>query len=217
MLPTNQPFSSAVRASFEPPLARFTVLTYKTIKNSEKLIGIHVNASKVNLEKSTASIKQLLPTQDLQERSSLLAERTRKNIEAIIFDSRYMADVVFTARNEFTKAIEAQTAEFRRQISTAFDQMARIAPASAEAGIALQKSRVDSIYAEYERWANAIRQAVAAMEAQITAAADQASRTAEERRHDRTTKNERSDCEMACNPPPASVNRSQHNMGSEAS
>lgn len=181
MFSENQAFFPAAKAGFEAQLAMFTALTQSAIEHTGKIIDFNVNATKAHWEKSAASTKQLLSTQDPQERLSLVKNHAQENLQAAISYGRYMADLASTSRNEFTKEFEARSAESRRNISAAVDQMALKAPAGAEAGFALVKSAINNINAGYEQWTKAVQQAAAAMENQITAAADQVSQTAEKK------------------------------------
>lgn len=188
MFSADQSFLPAAKANLEAQLAMFTTLSHAAIENTEKIIDFNVTTTKTNWAKSTTATKQLLSMQDSQERLSLVATRTRENIEAAISYSRSMADLVTTARNELGKELAAQTVESRRRMSAAVEQMALQAPASAEPGITLMKSALNNLNSGYEQWTNVMRQAAAAMESQLTAAADQISQATEKKPTSQTAK-----------------------------
>lgn len=188
MFPVDQPFFPATKASFDAQLAILTALAQATLENTEKIIDFNMKAVKANWEKSTTSTKQMLSAEDPKASLSMAAAHAQDNIEAAISYSRNMAEMVSASRNELTKKLDAQSAEFRRQISAAVDQMASKAPAGAEASIALVKSAVNTINAGYEQWTSVTRQAVAAMENQFSAVADQVSQAAAKRPNNQTGK-----------------------------
>jgi phasin family protein len=178
MFSVNQPFSPTAKAGLEAQLALFTTLSQMVIENTEKIIDFNVSAARANLEKSATSTKQLLSSRDPQEGFSLMAARAGENIETAFAYTRQMAGILSATRSEFTKEIDARTAEAKRQMNILVDQMAVKAPASAETSITLMKSVINNASAGYEQWTRMMREAVAAVENQMAAATEQLSEAA---------------------------------------
>ena len=110
MFSENQSFFPAAKTNLESQLALFNALNQAAIRNTEKIIGFNMNATKANWEKSTASTKQLLATQNLQERLSLAATQSRESLEAAVSYQRGLLDMMHAARDEFSNVFMRSSA-----------------------------------------------------------------------------------------------------------
>jgi len=92
--------------------------------------------------------------------------------------SRHLYDIASGTSNEFTKALEAQTAAAQKQFANLVDSATSNAPAGSETAVAVMKSAVSAANNAYESVQKAVKQATDMAEANIAAVTNTAVNTA---------------------------------------
>ncbi|MES2535190.1 MAG: TIGR01841 family phasin [Pseudomonadota bacterium] len=173
MFSYQEQFSAATKTHFESQLALITALSTKAFESVEKIIDLNINVAKASLEESTANAQQLLSAKDAQEFFSLSAAQAQPNAEKALSYGRHLANITSGVQSEFTKAAESQFAETNRKIVELVDEVSKNAPAGSEQAIAFVKSAIGNSSAGYEQFTKTTKQAVDAMEANISSATTQ--------------------------------------------
>jgi len=166
-------FSAATKANFEAQLALITALTNKTFEGVEKIVDLNLNVAKASLEESNAAAKQFLTVKDPQEWMSLAAAQAQPNAEKALAYGRHLAGIASGVQAEFTKAAEAQIAETSRKVLELVEEVSKNAPAGSENAVAMVKTAIGNANAGYEQLTKTTKQAVEALEANMSSAVTQ--------------------------------------------
>ena len=172
-------FSSATKTNLEAQFALFSSLTSKAFEGIEKIVELNLTAAKATLEESTAAAKQLLSAKDPQEFFSLSAAQAQPSAEKAIAYGRHLAAITSGTQAEFSKAAESQIAETNRKVLSLVEEVTKNAPAGSENAVAMLKSAIGNANAGYEQFSKTSKQAVEAMEANLTSAVNQFTQAAE--------------------------------------
>ena len=133
-------------------------LTSKAFEGMEKLVELNLTATKAAL-----SVK------DAQELMALQANLFQPFAEKTAAYSRHLYDIASGTSNEFTKALEAQTAAAQKQFANLVDSATSNAPAGSETAVAVMKSAVNAANNAYESVQKAVKQATDMAEANMAA------------------------------------------------
>ena len=172
-------FSNATKANFEAQFAIFSALTTKAFEGVEKLVDLNLTAAKATLEESSIATKQLLSAKDPQEFFSLSAAQAQPSAEKAIAYGRHLAAITSGTQAEFSKAAESQIAETNRKVLSLVEEVTKNAPAGSENAVAMLKSAIGNANAGYEQFSKTSKQAVEAIEANLTSAVNQFTQAAE--------------------------------------
>jgi phasin family protein len=142
-------------------------LTSKAFEGMEKLVELNLTATKAAL-----SVK------DAQELMALQANLFQPFAEKTAAYSRHLYDIASGTSNEFTKALEAQTAAAQKQFANLVDSATSNAPAGTETAVAVMKSAVNAANTAYESVQKAVKQATDMAEANMAAVTNTAVATA---------------------------------------
>ncbi|WP_394781515.1 TIGR01841 family phasin [Undibacterium sp.] len=168
-------FSAASKANFDAQLALITALTGKAFESVEKFVDLNMTVAKTSLEESTAAAKQLMAAKDPQEFFSLSAAQAQPSAEKALAYGRHLATIASGAQAEFTKAAETQIAETNRKVMALIDEVSKNAPAGSENVVAMFKTAIGNANASYDHLTKTTKQAVEAMEANLSTAVAQIS------------------------------------------
>ena len=166
-------FSNATKASFESQFAVFSSLTAKAFEGIEKLVELNITAAKASLEESSVATRQLMAAKDPQEFFSLTAAQIQPTAEKAMSYSKQVAAIAAGTQAEFTKAAETQIAETNRKVISLVDEVSKNAPAGTENVVAAFKSSIGNANAGYEQLTKTTKQAVEAIETNMSAAVNQ--------------------------------------------
>jgi phasin family protein len=172
-------FSNATKANFESQFAIFSSLTAKAFEGMEKLVELNITAAKASLEESSIATRQLLSAKDPQEFFALSAAQAQPNAEKAISYSKQVAAIAAGTQAEFTKAAESQIAETNRKVISLVDEVSKNAPAGSENVVAAFKASLGNANAGYEQFTKSTKQAVEAIESNVSAAVSQFTQAAQ--------------------------------------
>jgi phasin family protein len=166
-------FSTATKTNLESQFAMFSALTSKTFEGMEKLVGLNIATAKSALENSSATARQLLGAKDAQEFFALSASQAQPAAEKAMSYSRELASIAADTGAEFSKAAEGQFAEVNRKVISLVDEVTKNAPAGSETYVSALKTAISNANAGYEQLNKTSKQAVQAMESNVSNAMSQ--------------------------------------------
>jgi phasin family protein len=166
-------FSNATKANLETQFAMLSALTSKTFEGMEKLVDLNISTAKSALENSSATARQLLAAKDAQEFFAVTASQAQPNAEKALTYGRQLASIAADTGAEFSKAAESQFAEVNRKVITLVDEVTKNAPAGSETYVSAFKTAISNANAGYEQFSKTTKQAVEAMESNVSAAMSQ--------------------------------------------
>ena len=167
-------FTSAAAASVD---TMFT-LSRKAFEGVEKLVELHLNVARANLQESAGRARELLSIKDPQELFSYQAAQFQPGTEKLVAYSRHLYDIAAQTQAEFTRLAETQMNQGKDRLVAMIDSASKNAPAGSETAVAMVKSAIAAANSAYDSMNRAARQAVEMAEANVTAATNAAVKTA---------------------------------------
>ena len=149
-------------------------LTNKAFEGVEKLVELNVAAAKAALTDSASTTQAVLSVKDAQELLALQAGLLQPLAEKTASYSRQLYDIASGTGGEFSKAVEAKTAEAQKTIAGLVDSAAKNAPAGSETAVAVMKSAVAAANNAFESVQKAVKQASEMAESNFNAVANSA-------------------------------------------
>lgn len=150
-------------------------LTSKAFEGVEKLVELNVTASRAALNEAAQHTQAVLNVKDAQELLTLQAGLFQPLAEKTASYSRHLYDIASNTAGEFNKALEAQSAEARKNFNSLLETSTKNAPAGSESAVALVKSAVSAANNAFESVQKAVKQASDMAEANFNAASKTAS------------------------------------------
>jgi phasin family protein len=144
-------------------------LTSKAFEGVEKLVELNMQLAKASLGEVTETTKAALSVKDAQELLALQASMLQPSADKAAAYSRHLYDIVANTNSEMAKLAEEQAADMQKKFASAFDAMAKNAPAGSENAVALMKSSVAAASNAFESVQKAVKQAADAAEANFEA------------------------------------------------
>jgi phasin family protein len=178
MFSFQEQFSAATKNNLESQIALLTALTGKAFESVEKVIELNMSVAKAALEDSTTNAKQLMAAKDPQEFIALSTSQAQPNNEKVAAYGRQVMTIVSGLQAELTKAAETQIGEHSRKLASLVDEVSKSAPAGSENVVAFMKTAIANANAGYEQMTKTTKQAVEAMETNMSSAAAQMSQAA---------------------------------------
>jgi phasin family protein len=136
----------------------------------ERLSALNFNAAKAAFEDSVNNTKALLSAKDVQEFVNLTSAAAQPSVEKAIAYSRSVYEVTTQTQGELTRAMEAQAAEFNRNVAGLLEKVSQNAPAGSDVAIAAMKSALAAANTAYDSFNKVTRQAGDIAEANFSAA-----------------------------------------------
>ena len=163
-----------ILASNKATLETLFGLTTKAFEGVEKMVELNVTAAKAALAESADHAKASLSVKDAQEFMALQAGMIQPLAEKTAAYSRHLYDIASGAGAEFTKSVEAQSAETQQKILGLVDSATKNAPAGSESAVAMMKSAVSAANNAFESVQKSVKQATEMAEKNFAAASETA-------------------------------------------
>jgi len=144
------------------------------LQGAERILDLQLKAAKTAFADSVESAKTIASVKDLQQLASLNDSLAQPSIEKATAYAKSVYDVTAATQAEFGKLVEAQVAEFNKQVVTTLDKMVKTAPAGSEVGIAAFKSGIAAVNSAYDNMSKVAKQFADATQSNIEAVAKQA-------------------------------------------
>ena len=157
-------------------------LTQKAFEGVEKLVELNVQATKAALAESANHTQAFLSVKDAQELLALQAGLMQPLAEKAAAYSRHLYDIASGTTAEFSKAVEAQTAEMQAKFTGLVDSATQNAPAGSETAVAVMKNAVAAANHAYETVQKAVKQASEMAEANLNTVTNTAAKTSTKKR-----------------------------------
>jgi len=147
------------------------------IEGTERMIELQMKAAKTAFADSIESAKALAAVKDFQQFTALKDNMAQPTLEKATAYAKSVYDLTSETQAEFSKLIEAQVADFNKEVVTTLDKMMKSAPAGSEVGVAAVKSAIASVNAAYDNLTKVGKQFAQATQSNLEAAASQATAT----------------------------------------
>jgi len=141
------------------------------IQSAERIVDLQLKAAKEAFADSIENAKALASVKDPQQFATLKENFAQPRLDKATAYAKSFYDVAAATQAEFGKLVEAQVAEFNRQVVAALDRMVKNAPAGSELGIAAVKSAIAAANSTYDNLSKVAKQMTEATQANLEAVA----------------------------------------------
>jgi len=159
-------FVAANKASVDALLA----LANSALASAESIAALNLNTARSMLETGMANAKAVLGATDPQEALAVSKARLQPSIEQAVTYSRSLYEISLQSRDDLSKQIESQLADFQSHISGLVENAAKNAPAGSEVAVAAVKSAFAAANSAFGTLKNVVKQASEIAEANIAKA-----------------------------------------------
>ena len=153
-----------------------TALRLVTIaaQGTEKLFDLQIKNSKAAFNEGMKNAKALAEVKDFSDLPTWTSSTFQPSIDKATAYARSLYEVAAGTQSEMTAVLEAQIADFSKDVVVVLDAALKSAPSGSEPAVAAVKSVIGTANTVYESIAKAAKQLAAMTEANLTAAASQA-------------------------------------------
>ncbi|HJQ64263.1 MAG TPA: phasin family protein [Burkholderiales bacterium] len=137
------------------------------IQGAERIVDLQLKAAKEAFADSIENAKALATVKDPQQFATLKENFAQPRLDKATAYAKSFYDVAAATQAEFGKLVEAQVAEFNRQVVAALDRMVKNAPAGSELGIAAVKSAIAAANSTYDNLSKVAKQMTEATQANL--------------------------------------------------
>src|SRR5216117_426808 len=166
-----------IRITFKSGIEAILGLAHTQFAAFERLSALYFNAAKAAFEEGVGHAKALLNVKDPQEYLTLSAAATQPTMEKAIAYSRSVYEVAAQTNGELAKFVEAQAAEFNKNLVGLLDKISKNAPAGSDVAVAAVKSALAAANSAYDSFNKVAKQATEIAEANFAAATSNAKET----------------------------------------
>lgn len=150
-------------------------LTTQAFAGVEKLVELNMATSKSILGESFGHVQAVLGAKDAQEVQALQAGLLKPLADKSAAYAQNVQTIVTDSGAEFTKAVEAKTAEAQKAFGDVVENLAKNAPAGSESAVAAFKNALTAGQNAVESAQASVKKAVEAAQSNFTTASAQAS------------------------------------------
>jgi len=149
-----------------------TALRFVTIaaEGTEKLFDLQIKNSKAAFNEGMKNVKALAEVKDFSELPTWTSSTFQPGIDKATAYARSVYEVAAGTQSELSAVLEAQIADFSKDVVVALDAALKSAPAGSEPAVAAVKSVIGTANTVYENIAKASKQLAAMTEANLAAA-----------------------------------------------
>jgi phasin family protein len=159
-----------ITAANKAGIEAFLGFAHSNFAAFEKLSALNFNVTKSAFEDAVNHAKAMLAVKDVQELVNLNATAAQPTLEKAIAYSRSVYEVTSGSQAEVTRFMEAQAAEYNRNVVGLLDKLAKNAPAGSDVAVAAVKSALAAANSAYDSMTKAAKQATEIAEANFAAA-----------------------------------------------
>ncbi|MYM33242.1 TIGR01841 family phasin [Duganella sp. FT50W] len=170
MFTNPEQFANATKTLFEFQLETFNTLTSKTVQGVEQVIALNMATAKNQLQEGLAAGKEISQASDAKTALKLAADQVQPGVASAATYQQQLGDIIAEIREEFTRAADAHVVEARNNLSALIHDVTKNVRPGSENAVQIVKTAIDNAFAGYEQVTKATKQAVEAVEAEISKA-----------------------------------------------
>ena len=161
-------------AAHKSNLQTFEGLSTQAFAGIQKLVDLNMTASKALMDESFSHAQAVMEAKDPQEFLALQASSFKPMAEKSAAFFQHVQTIATDSTAEFSKAVEAKTAEAQKAFNGAIETLVKSAPAGTESAVAAFKSALTAGQSAVETAQTSAKKAVEVAQSNFTAVATQA-------------------------------------------
>ncbi len=166
MFTTPEQFAAANKASVDAMLS----LANTALASAERIAALNLNTARTLLEDGVANTKAILGAKNPQEALALSTAQAQPTVEKIVSYNRSLYEISAQSKEEVSKLLESQFADYQKQVSSLLEQATKNAPPGSDAAVAAVKSALTAASSAFDNMKNVVKQASEIAEANIASA-----------------------------------------------
>ena len=168
MFKTPEQFAAANKASVDAMLS----LANTALASAERIAALNLNTARSMLEDGMSNTKAVLGAKDPQEAVSLSVAQAQPAVEQAVAYTRSLYEISAQSKDEIAKVLEAQFADYQKQVAALLEQATKNAPAGSDVAVAAVRSALAAAGSAFDNMKNVVKQASEIAEANIATASD---------------------------------------------
>lgn len=168
MYTTPEQFAAANKASVDAMLS----LANTALASAERIAALNLNTARSMLEDGMANSKAVLGAKDPQEAVTLAVAQAQPAVEQAVAYNRSLYEISAQTKDEVAKVLEAQFADYQKQVAGLLEQATKNAPAGSDVAVAAVKSALAAAGTAFDNMKNVVKQAAEIAEANIATASN---------------------------------------------
>lgn len=168
MFKTPEQFAAANKASVDAMLS----LANTALASAERIAALNLNTARSMLEDGMSNTKAVLGAKDPQEAIALSVSQAQPAVEQAVAYTRSLYEISAQSKDDIAKVLEAQFADYQKQVAALLEQATKNAPAGSDVAVAAVKSALTAATTAFDNMKNVVKQASEIAEANIATASD---------------------------------------------
>lgn len=168
MFKTPEQFAAANKTAVDSLLT----VANTALASAERIAALNLNTARSAIEDGAANAKSLLAAKDAQEVVAVQSSLAQPSLEKAVSYSRSVYEIGAQTQEAFAKMLEAQYADFQKQIGSLINEASAKAPAGSEVAVAAVKSAFAAATSAFDNLNKAAKQVVEMAEANVNQATE---------------------------------------------
>lgn len=140
------------------------------LASAERVAALNLNTARSYIEDGVANTKAFFGAKDIQEAVTLQSQLAQPSVEKAVAYSRSVYEISAQTQEELAKVVEAQFADFQKNVASLLDKAAKQSPAGSDVAVAAVKSAFAAANSAFENMNKAAKQVAEIAEANVAAA-----------------------------------------------
>ena len=159
-------FAASNKATVDSLLA----VANTALATAERLAALNLGAARAALEDSAAATKAVLAVKNPNEAAALQSSMVQPAVEKAVDYSRSLYEISSESQQQLAKMLEAQFADFQKQVSGMVQLAVKAAPAGSESIVAAMQNAINSANSTFGNMTTMAKQFTATAQANVAAA-----------------------------------------------
>lgn len=160
-------FAASNKAAVDSLLA----VANTALATAERIAALNLGAARTALEDSAAATKAVLAVKNPNEAAALQSSMVQPAVEKAVSYSRSLYEISSDSQQQLAKMLEAQFADFQKQVAGLVEQAAKAAPAGSEGIVAAMQSAIAAANSAFGNMTTMTKQFAETAQANMAAAA----------------------------------------------
>jgi phasin family protein len=147
------------------------------LATAERIAALNLGAARHALEDSASATKAILEVKSPNEAVALQSSMVKPVVEKAVDYSRSLYEISSESQQQLSKMLEAQYADFQKQVSDMIAQATKVAPAGSETIVSAMQNAINSANAAFGNMTALTKQFTDAAQANVSAMTQAAAAT----------------------------------------
>lgn len=165
-------FAASNKATVDSLLA----VANTALATAERIAALNLGAARTALEDSATATRAVLGAKNPNEAAALQSSLVQPAVEKAVSYSRSLYEISSESQQQLAKMLEAQFADFQKQVAGLVEQATKAAPAGSEGIVAAMQGAIAAANSAFSNMTTMTKQFTETAQANMTAATKAASK-----------------------------------------